>query len=204
MRQYWLQRDRLVTMDLYGDLLPGHEQESASAVSSSSGFDPLYGETISLQSFIRKKSTPNSRTPTEFSALLGQHTAYHPKSHTIFFGIPPAYFSNKSEHIFNATVLLVNLPSSSNESELRRDLAENVGPVRVVRMIAKRGEFTGRAIIEFENESHAKSCMEFFQSQNIEVLTLPQSAWKQCITGTIPVLDQGPINKDLLRDLLAI
>ena len=193
-------------VSLYGDLMDEDEREDMIQGLA----DPLFGESFSLASYITRKggidAIPSRRQAgSEFSASAGKAESYTIRSNPVFYGIPPPVYSDMSPHNSEAIVIVHNLPSSTNEADLRRNCADSIGHLRVVRMLISdpsTGVFCGTVILEFQTTESAEKALSLGVTGH-QARRPTRRELDFFISGSFPPLDLGPLDFTIQQRITA-
>ena len=152
--------------------------------------DPLRGEVFRLSTYLAGTGyMPRSR-----SYPVQSGTEYTISMSKILVGPPPESASLKSLHMQSCIVLVSNLPSSLTDAAIKRECIETVGRPRFIYMHVadpRTGLFSGTAVIEFSDESHAKSlCNSGLFSQSVRPIS--DQEYVSLSSGSWPMLEYGP------------
>lgn len=153
--------------------------------------DPLRGEVFKLSSYISLGGFHlRSRAPLQ-NVSAHEYTISLSK---ILVGPPPESAQLKAPHNQSCVVLVSNLQSSVTDAAIKRECIQTVGRPRFIYMHVadpRTGLFSGTAVIEFSDESHAKSlCRSGLLSCAVRVVSDPEYAALTC--GDWPMLEYGP------------
>ena len=154
--------------------------------------DPLRGEVFKLSTYLigagylqRTRTLPLPlQSGAEYTISLSK----------ILVGPPPGSTSLKTPHVQSCIVLVSNLSSAVTDAAIKRECIETVGRPKFIYMHVadpRTGLFSGTAVIEFSDESHAKSlCQSGLFSQPVRLIS--QTEFTSLTTGEWPMLEYGP------------
>lgn len=153
--------------------------------------DPLRGEIFYLTSYLALNgSQSRSRAPLQ---ALSSHE-YTISLSKILVGPPPESAQLKTPHKQSCLVLVSNLKPTVTDAAIKRECIETVGRPRFIYMHVadpRTGLFSGTAVMEFTDESHANSvCQTGLFSCPVRPVSDLEYAALTC--GDWPMLDYGP------------